>query len=58
MSGWDRLLDSFFNLRVAADYLPKIVEAFWLTIILALGTICGLGPDGYRFAIDFTLKKR
>jgi 3-dehydroquinate dehydratase-2 len=25
---------------------------------LALGTICGLGPDGYRFALDFTLKKR
>ncbi|MBC7683665.1 MAG: type II 3-dehydroquinate dehydratase [Bdellovibrionales bacterium] len=23
---------------------------------LALGTICGLGTDGYRFAIDFTLK--
>jgi 3-dehydroquinate dehydratase-2 len=25
---------------------------------LALGTICGLGADGYRFAIDFALKKR
>ena len=25
---------------------------------LALGTICGLGPDGYRYAIDFALKKR
>ena len=24
----------------------------------ALGTICGLGTDGYRFAIDFALKKR
>ena len=23
---------------------------------LALGTICGLGTDGYRFAIDFALK--
>jgi 3-dehydroquinate dehydratase-2 len=22
------------------------------------GTICGLGTDGYRFAIDFALKKR
>jgi 3-dehydroquinate dehydratase II len=25
---------------------------------IALGTICGLGIDGYRFAIDFALQKR
>ena len=25
---------------------------------IALGSICGLGTDGYRFAIDFALKKR
>ncbi|WP_426114975.1 type II 3-dehydroquinate dehydratase [Massilia sp. PWRC2] len=25
---------------------------------LAVGTICGLGTDGYRYAIDFALKKR
>ncbi|MEO7494946.1 MAG: type II 3-dehydroquinate dehydratase [Massilia sp.] len=25
---------------------------------IAEGTICGLGPDGYRFAIDFVLKNR
>jgi 3-dehydroquinate dehydratase-2 len=25
---------------------------------IARGTICGLGSDGYRFAIDFALKKR
>lgn len=25
---------------------------------LAVGTICGLGIDGYRLAIDFALKKR
>ncbi|MES2316753.1 MAG: type II 3-dehydroquinate dehydratase [Pseudomonadota bacterium] len=25
---------------------------------IALGTICGLGTDGYLFAIDFALKKR
>ena len=23
---------------------------------IARGVICGLGPDGYRFAIDFALK--
>ena len=25
---------------------------------IARGTICGLGTDGYRFAIDFALEKR
>ena len=25
---------------------------------IALGTICGLGTDGYQYAIDFALKKR
>jgi 3-dehydroquinate dehydratase-2 len=25
---------------------------------IAQGTICGLGTDGYRFAIDFALKER
>ena len=25
---------------------------------IALGTICGLGIEGYRFAIDFALEKR
>ncbi len=25
---------------------------------IAIGTICGLGIEGYRFAIDFALKKR
>lgn len=25
---------------------------------IAIGTICGLGADGYRFAIDFALKQR
>jgi 3-dehydroquinate dehydratase-2 len=25
---------------------------------IAQGVICGLGADGYRLAIDFTLKKR
>ncbi|MBK1661179.1 amino acid ABC transporter permease [Paracraurococcus ruber] len=48
MSGWDRFLDSFFNLRVAAEYLPKIIDGFWLTILLAAciiatGLAAGLG---------------
>ncbi len=36
MSGWERFTDSFFNARVMAEYLPKIIEGFWLTVLLAL----------------------
>lgn len=36
MTNWDRFLDSFFNMRVAAEHLPKIIDGFWLTIVLAL----------------------
>lgn len=36
MTGWDRFADSFFNARVMALYLPKIIEGFWLTVVLAL----------------------
>ena len=35
MSNWDKFADSFLNLRVAAEYTPKIIEGFWLTILLA-----------------------
>ena len=43
----DRLLDTFFNLRVMAEYAPKILEGFFLTVQLALavvvtGIACGL----------------
>ena len=51
MSNWDRFLNSFFNARVAWDYLPKIVDGFVLTIILALciiatGLAAGLAAGG------------
>jgi polar amino acid transport system permease protein len=36
VTGWERFVDSFFNARVAAQYLPKIVEGFGLTVVLAL----------------------
>ena len=31
-----RLADTFFNAKVMAQYLPKIVEGFWVTVELAL----------------------
>jgi polar amino acid transport system permease protein len=36
MTAWERFTDSFFNARVAAEYLPKIIDGFWLTVLLAL----------------------
>jgi len=36
MSNWERFTDSFFNARVMAEYLPKIIDGFWLTVVLAL----------------------
>jgi len=33
---FDRLIDTFFNLRVMAEYAPKIVEGFFLTVQLAI----------------------
>ncbi len=43
----DKLAETFFNLQVMQQYLPKIVEGFFLTIQLALavvatGIACGL----------------
>lgn len=32
----DRFLDTFFNWQVMAQYLPKIIEGFFLTVQLAL----------------------
>lgn len=39
MTGWERFTDSFFNARVMAQYLPQIIEGFWLTVLLALAII-------------------
>jgi polar amino acid transport system permease protein len=36
MTGWERFTDSFFNARVMVQYLPKIIDGFWLTVVLAL----------------------
>ncbi|WP_144183582.1 amino acid ABC transporter permease [Elioraea rosea] len=36
MTDWDRFVFTFFNWKVMAEYLPKIVEGFILTVELAL----------------------
>jgi His/Glu/Gln/Arg/opine family amino acid ABC transporter permease subunit len=35
----DRLVETFFNLRVMAEYAPKIVQGFFLTVQLALAIV-------------------
>jgi len=39
MSRWDRFLDTFFNMKVMAKYLPDILSGMVLTIELALAVI-------------------
>jgi polar amino acid transport system permease protein len=39
MSQWDRFLDTFFNLKVMAKYLPDILAGTVLTIELALAVV-------------------
>jgi polar amino acid transport system permease protein len=51
VTNWDRFLDSFFNARVAAEYLPKIIEGFWLTILLALCIILAGVTAGLALAV-------
>src|SRR5512135_1450590 len=36
MTRWDKFLDTFFNARVMAKYLPDILAGTWLTIELAI----------------------
>jgi polar amino acid transport system permease protein len=35
----EKLLETFFNVRVMAEYAPKIVEGFFLTVQLALAVV-------------------
>ena len=44
MTGWDRFAESFLKARVAAEYLPKIVEGFGLTVMLALAPSAAREP--------------
>jgi polar amino acid transport system permease protein len=39
MTSLERLADTFFNVPVMAQYLPKIVEGFFVTIELALAVV-------------------
>jgi polar amino acid transport system permease protein len=51
MTGWERFTDSFFNARVMAQYLPKIIEGFGLTVVLALCIIAAGLAAGLALAL-------
>ena len=51
MTGWERFTDSFFNARVMAQYLPKIIEGFGLTVVLALLIIAAGLAAGLALAL-------
>ncbi len=58
MTGWDRFADSFLNARVAAEYLPKIVDGFGLTVVLALCIIATGLLAGLALAVARSLGMR
>ena len=51
MSNWQKFADSFLNARVAAEYLPKIVDGFVLTIQLAACIILAGLAAGLALAV-------
>ncbi len=51
MTGWDRFAESFLNARVAAEYLPKILDGFGLTVVLALCIIATGLAAGLALAV-------
>jgi polar amino acid transport system permease protein len=51
MTGWERFANSFLNSKVAWDYLPKIVDGFLLTIVLAVCIIVAGLAAGLALAV-------
>jgi 3-dehydroquinate dehydratase II len=48
----------FIEVHISNIYQRESFRHHSFLSAIALGTICGLGIEGYRFAIDFALKKR
>ena len=48
----------FVEVHISNIYQRESFRHHSFLSAIALGTICGLGIEGYRFAIDFILKKR
>lgn len=48
----------FVEVHISNIYQRESFRHHSFLSAIALGTICGLGIEGYRFAIDFVIKKR
>ena len=48
----------FIEVHISNIYQREAFRHHSYLAPIAVGTICGLGTDGYRLAIDFVLKKR
>lgn len=56
MSNWDRFVFSFFNADVIEQYLPSIIDGFFLTCVLALQVVVAGIALGLVLALVRSLK--
>jgi polar amino acid transport system permease protein len=54
--GWDRVRESFFNVRIARTYLPSILDGLWLNVRLLVFCALGSLALGLLVAILRTLR--
>lgn len=54
--GWERVSATFFDLEVAIDAFPRVIEGLWLNVQVLLAAAIGVAILGTLLAIARTLK--